>query len=195
MNKSLIPMHLKDLAINIKNVRNTLHFRLKCPCGNEQFSVWEMGIFPQKKFEWPTFSSDLYVDKEGKQYYIEKTFFKIPIRKVPLEQISISQQIIKAKCLDCGQEFVLFDSSKHGYDALCNDAEEISTHLTEENFQMRCTQCGISVCIQNDLSYNEFEESFGNKVSPEQYANAFSSLAIYSLNGKKKKNLYSFETM
>lgn len=193
MKHDRMPLHLKDLAVDLQDKERSLRFKLKCPCGNRHFTVLEMGIAPEKKSSWPTLSSSLSVDDDGKQYCIKRTFFGIPIQKVPLEQLS--RQIVKVQCPDCGQEFVLFDSSKHGYDAICDEVDGTLSDSGEETFRTRCDHCEILIDVQHDLSYDEFEEAFDGEVAPEQYANAFSSLAIYSCQENKKKNLYGFETM
>ena len=190
MNNNYLPPHLKDIAIDVKTSKHTTTFKLKCPCGNEQFSILGAGISSQQRTFWPILSSNFYEDDTGKKYYIEKTFFGIPVRKTVIYE----RELVKAKCPCCEHEFVLFDSSKHGYNAICDQLEGRNTPSIEDVFTLRYSECEVSVSVQNDLSYDEFEDSFDNEVTPEQYANAFSSIAIYSLKGKKKKNLYDFET-
>ena len=87
---NLIPTHLKELATDITMAKkNTTVCRLLCHCGCETFSVHkrENEKTPLEIFEeshkpiLPIMESTGKRDKNGRFYWIDCTFFWIPVRK------------------------------------------------------------------------------------------------------------------
>ncbi len=200
MKKQLLPPHLENLAIDIAEKKQNVKFKLRCPCGGEQFEVSECNTHtnePKKGFHWPILTTTGMVDQDtGMILTIHKTFFGIPVKKeytpLPNKNLKLSRTVVKIKCLNCGEEYVVFDSSIHGYDGICAKIESREFHPLKPDVRVRCEQCAVQVSVYYNIPYDEFAEQFDD--AQEQYLNAYDSIEIDALFENKKKVLYAFET-
>ena len=86
---------------------------------------------------------------------------------------SNDRQLVKVKCLDCGEEIIIFDAGKHGWDGyVCKDdfldreepfarysCEECGDHIfrVELKISSQGKQDFIDECVSNDDSFSEEE--------------------------------------
>ncbi len=92
--------------------------------------------------------------------------------------------VIQAVCKDCGQEWTIFDDSKHGYNGyVCHEAVSVPD---SELKKFVCPDCKDSVFKINISIEAEDKEQFleeviayeGDKFSEEDYVDAFNSITI-----------------
>lgn len=219
---NMLPVHLKELSYNCVQKKNTITFYLKCHCSNETFKIMKAktnyGKFEKerwenywKRYKMPIFSFNSATDKKsGKQYLYGKTLFGFRIGRYYTDIISAPNDfcIVKVKCSHCEREFIVFDSRKHGYDALADvfDTQNLSRHseVDNPNYESKSTlifrnlcqekQCAIKITVQNNLSRDEFFETFGNDVLETSYSEAFSHIAMYSIVDGQSKKIFDMET-
>lgn len=130
-----IPKYLKNLSKLKKSTRDYIEIDITCPCGGTEFSFYknhivktqeqidyekELEAFDKRHFfsyEWGTL-------KDGKNYIYKSHFFGLLITdKVEIKHFDTTE-IIKAKCLKCNKEYILFDSRFNGYDSILSTEEE-----------------------------------------------------------------------
>ncbi len=93
-----IPAHMKSIFVPVgdKNSGFEVTGKIKCPCGNECFEIWE----------------------------------------------SNDRQIVTIVCTKCKEKVVLFDSGKHGWDAVMCGQDGLDRELPPVQFF--CPDCGES---------------------------------------------------
>lgn len=200
-----IPEYLRNNAINPKHTKTNIQFDFVCDCNNKGFYIFHNYLTKEEKEivdeyytvlaktfkgSW-TYTMEL--DDKGIVHYYrlytplgmygpKKEVF--PPKTPPFTEVNI----IKAKCIHCGKEYVLFDSRYHGYDAVTSDESEVSTYIPHFK-QKRNPAFGITIKVGNDGSLEEFIENTGKECDEAFYSNAFGSITIYTKDneGKKKK--------
>ena len=215
----MLPVYLRDISYNCIKKKGTLVFNLKCTCGSNFFKIMKGKTHESKQQEekwnnyWkkyrfvPIFElGDAIERKSGKRYIYGSTFFGIRVGKLYYEEIPFVKDlcVVKAVCTNCSKEFILFDNRKHGYDALSDilDKQQFDKAMvpfaSEKNLKFRnlCrgNECDITIAIQNDLSFDDFYETFGKNASDEDYSNAFSWIKIIATVGSKKHIILDEET-
>jgi len=215
----ILPAYLREFSYNRIQKSDSLVFNIKCTCGNQKLKILKGKTNESKKAEliwdnyWkkyrfvPIFSfGDATERKSGKKYTYGNTFFGIRVGKLYNEEISYAKDlcVVKAVCPNCSKEIILFDNRKHGYDALSDmldkqsfDKENIP--FANENSlifhnQNRGNECAITIAIRNNLSSDDFYETFGSNASDEDYSIAFSWIKIISIVGSKKHIILDEET-
>ena len=154
----------------------------------------------------PIFSfCDAIERKSGKRYWYGCTFFGIRVGKYYQEISDYVKDlcVVKAICPNCSKEFTLFDNREHGYDALTDILDEqqfgqIMPLADEKNLKFRNVCQGkegtITIAIQNNLSPDDFYETFGENASDEVYSIAFSWIKIIAIVDNKKHIILDAET-
>lgn len=210
----LLPLHIRNIAVNVTADNKTIHCRLKCTCGCQTFSVYQseneetpFEIY-EKSLKFPVMGLSG-ANKNGRSYIVWETFFHIPIGKRYVDELYLPNgklcysDIIKIRCAECGNEYIIFDGDRHGYDALnlvINDLTRptrIQNHYDNQKFKTLRKCCGVEVAIKNDNSYAEIQEIFkghGLTMTPEQYANAFSWFTVCSAVNGKTRVIFDIET-
>ena len=104
-------------------------------------------------------------------------------------------EVIKAKCLNCEKEHVIFDSRIHGYDAMTGEKDR-KTMEYEPHFKLKCKEAvSLEVKIENDESLEEFKDNTALNFTEEQYSDAFGWIAVYRINSNgKKAKIFDSET-
>lgn len=192
----MVPTYLLPIADRIIVKGDTTTFYLKCTCGGDAFLLAKSKKNENERdnefdrywdsFKLPIFSLKETTDKNGESYIYGTTFFGIRLGKFYVKDLPRpnTRHIIKAKCCQCGSEFIIFDNLHHGYDAITEYERQADNYVPKFIWTKNTT--GVIVMVRNDLSYDEFSEEFGD--SMEKYANAFESIDIYTMiNGRKKK--------
>ena len=200
-----IPHYLKDIAVIDKQKDTWVHFSIKCTCGFDKFAVYENYLNKEEKaLEKPCNDAlmEIYCsnipkattrDENGKLHYWR---LLEPSRGLAggAEEIIVPERpcfsgiiAIKAKCADCGKEHLLFDSRIHGYDGMMSE-ETKETMEYEPHFRLKCKDVvSLVFKLENNASFEEFNEDCDLGFTPEQYSNSFSWLMIYKIDEKGKK--------
>lgn len=204
---NLLPNHLLSVAENVKEMKDAVEADLKCSCGCDLFHLYKNVENQEERIKRENWEQLLrhyngggYSDKNGNLYLTTKGFLGLNKKKIKIEKESIPEyhSIIKAQCHNCNKEYIIFDSSIHGYDALAE-----SKTLTPNNnvvFELLCDslQDGSAdktkIKIENNLDYNDLLKEYEN-LSPEQFANAFSCINIYALRDGKYKCVFTQHTI
>ena len=214
----ILPANLKEIAYNCTYKKGTVAFHLKCTCGSKAFKIMKGKTHEGKQREekwniyWkkyrfvPIFSlGDAIERKSGKRYWYGSTFFGVRVGKY-YQDISDCVQdlcVVKAVCPNCSKEFILFDNRKHGYEALAYISDEqefgkIMPLADEKNLKFRNVCRGkegaITIAIQNNLTLDDFYETFGENALDELYSMAFSWIKIIAMIDNKKHVVLDEET-
>ena len=201
--KTFPPEYLKPLVIETNEIKNILHCKIQCPCNHSLFTVYKNRL-PDEELkrmaEWENIVSEFnggYSDRDGNMILTKKNIFGKIVKELKINKNSIPNpvEIVKIKCSNCGKEFIIFDSSKHGYDAF---TEKHSINADQYDFIPIKPKDGtfseIKIKIINDLTYEEFLEDIGAKLSKEDYTNAFSYISIEANIKGKWVEVFSKET-
>ncbi len=200
-----IPNYLKDIAVFEKHKDNWVHFSIKCVCGCDKFSVYENYLNKEEKALVKPYY-DALMDIYGRKTPMKMTrdddgnvhYWKLyePFKGLDgaHEEIIVPEQpyfsgvmVIKIKCSVCGKEHIIFDNRLHGYDGMISE-ETKETMEYEPHFRAKCKDIvSLAIKVENNESFEEFNEDCDLGFTPEQYSNAFSWLVIYKIDQKGKK--------
>lgn len=201
----MVPNYLVSIADRIIVKKNATTFHIKCICGcgtfllakNKNDEIKQKNSFDSywSSFKCPIFSLKDAVDKQnGERYIYGTTFFGIRLGKFyfkDLPKFNV-RQIIKARCCQCGEEFIIFDNQHYGYNALTKNEQQPKICEFTSKFIWTKNPQEIIVVVRNDLSYNEFSKEFGE--SMEKYSHSFESIEIYTMINGRKKRFFEEET-
>lgn len=205
---SILPFYLKNIAYDITQKREKISFKTECTCGCRLFDFYKKKVTTEerKRKKWAdelcrVYNGDFYHDKDGNFWMCSKSFLGTGKKKIKLttqqynDFMAETRDIVMVRCVNCRKEYIIFDSSKYGYDGvvdflknpLCADRSKI-----EYKNVIDSAECAIE--IRNTCPYSEFEEEFGESGSYEMYTNAFSDIKIIAITSKLKKTVFSAET-
>lgn len=171
-----IPTHLKEILnpIGVENDEFMVCGQLKCSCGSENFEIHFVGD-----------DSDYEKDKVIKVLGIEGGYFLI----------------VKVKCLQCKNEYSVFDSDYHGWNGfVCGgdnrDKERPSTKM------WHCHECSGTdhkvILTINSQGKDDFIEEGGVDFSQEDWVDAFEWITMETdcaKCGTRNPEWISYETM
>lgn len=209
-----IPAYVRHIAKLMKQQETWTHFGIRCTCGCERFSVYQNYLNKQEKqLEKPYYDALNYLysggatasmstrDEDGTLHHWklfepqkglagrhEEVFF-------PDRPYFSGIVVIKIQCTQCGEEYILFDSRIHGYDGMTNEKDH-ETMEYEPHFKLKCKEAiTLEVKIENDESFEEFQENTDLDFTEEQYSDAFSWIIMYRINSNGKKvKIFDWET-
>ena len=208
-----IPNYLKDIAVLEKQKETWVHFAVKCTCGCNKFLVFQNYFNREEKLMEKPYNDALMQiycsnyartttkDEDGKVHYwrlyepskgLEGKHEEII---VPERPVFSGIAVIKIKCADCGREYVIFDSRIHGYDGMTGEEDKEAMGYVP-HFKLKCKEAvSLSIKIENDESFDEFQENTDLGFTEEQYSDAFGWILVYKVdeNGKKVK-IFDWET-
>lgn len=183
----LIPKYLEEISEIIKTSKNYEIVKIKCKCGHNHFIVFEFSE-PNDLNIKSGFNE--IIRENDKMYLIKRNFFGKIIGKIECKNMFEKKQrrIVKAKCEKCGLEYVLFDNSKHGYDAVITQQESCASknEITFDFKKAYSKPIEVFIKIYQDIDYNQFKEEFEN-IDYSGYLNSFSNIDIYGINSKSRK--------
>ncbi len=208
-----IPHYLEDLAV-LKGRKNTkVHFSIKCTCNSDKFFVYESYLNKEEKaLEKPYYDAltEIYSrnrptattwDENGKRHHWRLLEPKKGLNGAR-EEIIVPERpffsgivVIKIKCADCGKEHLLFDSRIYGYDGMTSEETE-ETMEYEPHFRLKCENIvSLELKVENNESFEEFDEDCDLGFTQEQYSDSFSWIWIYKIDEKgKKTKILDYET-
>ncbi|MBO5561876.1 MAG: hypothetical protein J6A07_09515 [Firmicutes bacterium] len=208
-----IPNYLKEIVKNESRSGNFTSFDLKCSCGCEKFHIYENYLNKEERALCkPRYDALEYLLTGGKfsgtdrdengvlhQYVYFTDSYDGPREEVivPPKPVCAGVNVIKAKCFECGAEYVIYDNRYHGYGGKFYDYSAEREYIP--HFCMKKRRDGqpveIGLSVEHDGSFEEFKEASGISCAYEDYEDAFTWLNIYSIDSdNKKRKLYSFET-
>lgn len=144
-----IPQYLNKVAFAEAQKGKLLYMKIKCPCGCEKFEVYkgsaetnsaEVKAWYKKREQYfNSFKEKIYgysfrndengfyetglalVDNGKRQIYVGRFYYKD-------KPDSIVNNVLKIKCTECGEEYILFDNSRYGYDGrICRSEKKTIT--------------------------------------------------------------------
>ena len=209
-----IPYEHRERLCDIRSHGNSVSSTLVCHCQNDLFSLTLGKTAERKKGEaaweafWkryrflPIFSyCDGFDKKTGERYLYGKTFFGIPVGRQYFKDMRHFVKdftVLTACCSRCQSEITVFDSRRHGYDAIEDTEERSQIPFADEKglvIRKLCQElpAKVRITFENSLSYEEFCEDFGEEASEEKYANAFTRIKVTADNGKKTSVVLDLE--
>lgn len=207
--RNLVPVHLKISAHNVKHKKDSATFTIQCKCGCSHFDIYEHAYSEKEKQQIEAYEQELMKlikgyeitytkDAEGKGHWWRKKFlfFKQEF-EMPESPWFYGLEIWKIQCLDCGQEYVLFDSRLHGYDAVAT--EEVNEKLQKytPSYKIKKVKDKHTKSLQVEIINEQSYEDFCQVVAEDEklYANAFGSIDVWLVDANgKKTNILSAET-
>ena len=110
--------------------------------------------------------------------------------------------LLKAKCINCGEEHLLFDADFHGWDGwICHDEKQAGLPRPSLT-SWKCDRCSSSkqrgVVIINSQGQDDFIEETGENFNIERWQDAFDWFTLdirCEECNKEVHNFISYETM
>ncbi len=209
-----IPNYLKAIAYNELQKDNFTSFCLKCKCGCTHFHIYESYLDKhEKELCKPYFDalarsvtggyfSNCTQDENGVIHHW--IYFTHSING-PKEEVIIPPkptcaciEVIKVKCPDCRNEYVIYDNRFHGYSGkFCKDSIEEKEYIPHFRLKRRRDNLPVEICIsvEHTESYENFEKNIDISCEYDDYTDAFTWITIHSIdNNNKKHKLFDFET-
>ena len=201
----LIPTYLKPLAVRASCRKQVTDFYLRCDgCGGETFAVLRdrqeqdpIDMYLHS-FKFPVMSWDVSAeDKKGRRRITVRTFFGIPMGRIYLDELypngfKAKRDYVKAKCLTCQKEHVIFDGWCHGLDALTDDPFHVPApeNRAPQAYRTLRKSCRVNVTLIHERHTAEEIGKGDDPVPPEYYAEAFSIIAVYAANEGKQRQIF-----
>jgi len=201
----LLPNHLLSIAKNVKQKNSIVTFSLQCNCNCSNFILYQNNESHEeclKKSKWESLLKDFngggYSDKNGNLYLIKKNLFGIKTKELKINKSDIPKYltIIKAKCICCLKEYIIFDNTKNGYDSIAEITDYANINNQDSSILYKAISkkaTPIKIKIVNDMSFSSFIKEFPT-LSKENYSNAFSHISIYMLENNKPRCVLNRET-
>ena len=186
-----VPAYINSFANNVRIEKNFIRFSLRCNCGCELFwliknnytdeesrQIEESERINDKKVGWHTIYGG--IDNAGKpyQYYKILGIFKKYFEWEP-EPLCAGIKVIKAICVSCKNEFVVFDNRFNGYDSMFTESEALD-YIPHFDNVLKEKECNVTIEIELDEESND--------------VNLFSSINIYAESNGKRKVFFQMET-
>lgn len=209
-----IPNYLQEIAYSESNKNNFTTFRIKCNCGCIQFHVYESYLDKKERELCKPYYDALHYSISGGcfsnctkdengiiHHWIYLTHNHNGPKKeviIPPKPVCATINVIKIKCYECGDEYVIYDNRFHGYSGkFCNDSIEEKEYIPHFRLKKRRDNLPVEIYIsvEHTESYEDFEKSIDIPCEYKDYTDAFTWIAIYSIdNNNNKRKLFDFET-
>ncbi len=200
-----IPDYLNNIAEFEKSTGNWVTFSLRCSCGCRTFLVYENCLTQEEQRltapYWDAlrslcaYPSTMTVDGDGTRHYwriLSRDGLEREEVILPPEPVCACVSTVKVGCSACGREYMVFDSRLHGYDGMTSEKSKEELEY-QPQFRQKCrAPVAIRIKVENDVSLEEFNANTSLNFDEKAYSNAFSWIAIY--NRDKKRKLFEFET-
>lgn len=178
----------------------SLLLSLICPCGKQDFSILINTNDPNLPKKQELFDSlikkyggyghcYIFSDNNCRVYINYKGIrglFTKP-KLIDSNIIPTETKIVKAKCLHCGKEFLLYDNRKHG------DAK-LERKLDYSNFTYKEITINkkVKIKLEYDITMNQYEQKylFSNK---NPYEECFSYIKIFYVQDNKEIIIFEDE--
>lgn len=206
-----IPDYLKEIAYDETRKDDFTSFRLKCKCCCTHFHVYESYLNNSEKelckpyydaLERSVTGGCFSSSTQDENGMIHHWIYFTHSRNGPKEEVVIPPKplfacimVIKVKCSECGNEYVIYDSRLYGNNGVfCSNPVEKEY---EPHFKLKKRRDGLPVEICISVEHTESYEEFQKATSYDfiTFSNAFTWMVIYSNDSKnKKRKLFEFET-
>lgn len=192
----MVPSYLENYATELSVKNKCCKFNLVCTCGCEHFYTFrrertkrEVSLEneAQKRIV-RNFGRNYEIssDTDKTVYLIKRNLFGKIVKKEPFSGYCIPafKNLVAIKCKDCGNVIIVFDESKHGYDAFESSESNASpSPFTEMNFSNEWYKVEVNVYYEP----SEIDNSVGDP------SVAFDRMKIIKVSGNKKQTLGDFE--
>lgn len=191
------PKYIEDILEITESGKGFIKCDVVCKCGSTHF-VGFYNILEKTKVQ-EEYEKQLQVffrkhknvmvsTENGVEYLCgRKSIFHKTVEKIESKKFD-NTEIIKAKCVCCGNEYVLFDSRFNGYDANLPERESAYDANTYryEKIKWKNDDEGaatFSVSISGEDSLNDFVDK-AYETDFEKYSNSFENISIDVKNVK-----------
>lgn len=191
------PKYIEDILEITESGKGFIKCDVVCKCGSKHF-VGFYNILEKTK-EQEEYEKQLQVffrkhknvtvsTENGVEYLCgRKSIFHKTVEKIESKKFD-NTEIIKAKCVCCDNEYVLFDSRFNGYDANLPERERVYDANTYrfEKIKWKNDDEGaatFSVSISGEDSLNDFVDK-AYETDFEKYSNSFENISIDVKNVK-----------
>lgn len=191
------PKYIEDILEITESGKGFIKCDVVCKCGSKHF-VGFYNILEKTK-EQEEYEKQLQVffrkhknvkvsTENGVEYLCgRKSIFHKTVEKIESKKFD-NTEIIKAKCVCCGNEYVLFDSRFNGYDANLPEREsayDANTYRFEKIKWKNDDEGAVtfSVSISGEDSLNDFVDK-AYETDFEKYSNSFENISIDVKNVK-----------
>ncbi len=198
------PKYIENILSVTKEGRGEIECDVICQCGSRRFRGYK-NIAPdaeeQEKYvkELARISSRSRmlktIEEDGKRYIcgMRGLFGKKIGERIEARDFDYTS-VLSVRCVECGSEYVLFDSRFYGYDAVIPERESRYDEVRYEfaPISWRGDDDGIatfSVHIENDGSLERLAKDVPD-ADEQMYSNAFDWIGIKAKNLKTKEEKY-----
>ncbi len=207
-----VPAHLRNIAFDESKRGTFTSFHLKCECGSDKFCFYKSFLNKEEQKLCEPYNKALdYVWKYVSTYTVDENgvghhwIFPTDDLNGPKEEVFIPEKPVcaamfaaKVRCAECGREYLIFDSSLHGYSGKYGEHSEEELRY-EPHYKTVSRNSDLPVEIIVGLEYDEsleaFKEATGVDASYDDYADSFTWINIYSVNDKgNKRKVFEMET-
>ena len=206
----LKPKYIENILYITREKHGKIECDVVCECGARHFVGYKNVIVrsaEETAYEAAynsfneKYSRIRFADENGVSYLygMKGLFGEEILEKFEYKQLD-STEIVKVKCAKCGNEYVLFDSRFHGYDATIPEREckydgvvyDFAPIVWKKDKDGLAT---FIVKIQNDDRLDDFIEN-AYETDEETYSNSFGWITIKAVNikTKAKKTIIDIET-
>lgn len=200
-----VPYYIKKIA-KIELVKeNWVTISIHCECGCDEFYLYINQFTKDQKNRIDQYNNDF--DKALRGQPLHKVLFKSDkegcvhtyvtefgiIKKeiyLPNPPEYASLLVYKAKCSECGNEYILFNNGIHGYDAV---TAEPTPYLSDFQYTFRERKFNdklprrVFIKYENVESIEEFYDASDEKMDEVTYSNGFSWIVIYAVSPDGEK--------
>ena len=199
---TIIPNYLKEISNYEKGDDNSLLFSLICTCGKNKFAILINENDPEFQKKEKLFSElineyggynhcKIYNDSNCNLFINYKGVRGCFNKPKPIDRdiLPIETKIVKAKCLNCGKEFLLYDNRIHGLNNIINSKKEYcySNFIFKEVIANNL----IKILLEYDLTVDSYNNKylFSNK---KAWEDCYSYIKVY-FNTNDNKEIKIFE--
>ena len=211
VNTMPIPDYLQEIAYEESQKDDFTSFRLKCKCCCTHFHVYESYLDKsEKQLCKPYYDaldravrggyfSNCTQDENGVIHHWIYFTHNINGPKeeviIPPKPVCACIEVIKVKCSECGNEYVIYDSRSYGYSGVFDDDSAEKEY--EPHFKLKKRRDGMPVEIRIRVEHTESYEELQKTIpcSYKDYTDAFTWIVIFSIDtNNMKRKLFEFET-
>ncbi len=192
-----IPSDFSGISKLEKRDDKSLLLSLICPCGGKKFLILVNSNDPNLSKKQELFDSlikkyggyghcNIFSDNNCKVFINYKGIrglFTKP-KLIDSDLIPAETKIVKAKCLHCGNEFLLYDNRKHGVVKYEKELDYCNLIYKEIAFNKT-----IKIKLEYDITMDQYERKylFSNK---NPYEDCYSYIKIFYIENNKEKIIF-----
>lgn len=183
---SVLPEYIRQFTGNFTTYKTTTTVYLRCICHNNKFDIYQDDLSEEQKIIKAEYEKkqtkelgglgSIYgiPDKYGKLHWYKRKLFFLK-KEVFLSEMPFFLQLnlFVAKCCKCGKDIIVFDSRKHGSNALENDNSELMNYLPNQKIIAQNVRVSVAYEIDDETSPEDFSEITIAAISDAEYKKVF----------------------